>query len=148
MFSLGDSKQLERPGKFIIIIIMLCKINNSILKSYLWPLQRFNKWSDVFLSLLAELHWCFKTLSFFFLKNKQKQNSSAVCAVRLPGCVVGYVSHRKPQVEPVKCGAELEVEETRPVDVVQPPEVQLDRKAITQLLTQKLTAQTFDKTLR
>ncbi|XP_070784193.1 transferrin receptor 1b [Enoplosus armatus] len=67
------------------------------------------------------------------------------------GYLVGFISHRKPRVEPVNCGTELEVENQlggTPVVVVPAPEVGLDWKDITQLLTQKLTSQAFEKTLR
>ncbi|KAM7369674.1 hypothetical protein PAMP_010978 [Pampus punctatissimus] len=64
------------------------------------------------------------------------------------GYLVGYVSHSKPRAVPVDCGAKLEVKEPTAEIDVQDPEVQLDWKDIIELLAQKLTAQTFDQTLR
>ncbi|KAK2859700.1 hypothetical protein Q5P01_004320 [Channa striata] len=60
------------------------------------------------------------------------------------GYLVGYISHRKSQVEPRS--PDPEVEE----DNGQEPatELQLTWKSITQLLTEKLNTKAFDKTLR
>ncbi|XP_044033027.1 transferrin receptor 1b isoform X2 [Siniperca chuatsi] len=69
----------------------------------------------------------------------------------LTGYLVGYISHRKPKVEQENCVTELGVEnrlKTMPTVVAPAPQVELDWKDITQLLTQKLTSQAFDKTLR
>uniref|UniRef100_A0A3Q1KE49 Uncharacterized protein n=1 Tax=Anabas testudineus TaxID=64144 RepID=A0A3Q1KE49_ANATE len=74
-----------------------------------------------------------------------------LCPVCPPGYLVGYISHRKPWVEPESCDTHLETEnalKSTTADVEPPPELQLNWKDITQLLTQKLTSQTFEKTLR
>ncbi|XP_029002937.1 transferrin receptor 1b [Betta splendens] len=72
--------------------------------------------------------------------------------ILLTGYLVGYVSHRKPWVKPVTCDKETQTGEDElegtSEDVEPPPEPQLDWKSITQLLTQKLTSQNFEKTLR
>ncbi len=74
------------------------------------------------------------------------------CIFCSPGYMIGYISHRKPQVQPVNCGTELTTEiplKTTPAFVVaSAPEPQLEWKDITQLLDQKLTSQAFDRTLR
>ncbi|XP_051266910.1 transferrin receptor 1b [Dicentrarchus labrax] len=71
------------------------------------------------------------------------------------GYLVGYISHRKPRVELVNCSKELDTETATgaatgtATAVVKPaPAVQLAWKDITNLLTQKLTSQAFDQTLR
>lgn len=73
------------------------------------------------------------------------------CTVHPPGYLVGYISHRKPRVEPGNCDTQLDTENQvngTPADFAPPPQFQLDWKDITQLLTQKLTSQNFEKTLR
>ncbi|XP_008288621.1 transferrin receptor 1b [Stegastes partitus] len=79
------------------------------------------------------------------------------------GFLIGFISHSQPQAEPVNCSTTAAPVSTSPgapvtkrpvapspVAPVAPvaPEVHLDWKDITQLLTQKLTSQAFDKTLR
>ncbi|KAM9337153.1 transferrin receptor 1b [Symphorus nematophorus] len=69
------------------------------------------------------------------------------------GYLIGYVSHRKPQTEPVNCdaGTEQDTEnlpQGNPAVVAPAEEVQMDWKDVAQLLQQKLTTQAFDKTLR
>ncbi|XP_018534822.1 transferrin receptor 1b [Lates calcarifer] len=65
------------------------------------------------------------------------------------GYLVGYVSHRKPQVEPVNPVSENENRlQATPTDYAPSPEIQLDWKDVTQLLSQKLTSKAFEKTLR
>ncbi|XP_044194832.1 transferrin receptor 1b [Thunnus albacares] len=91
-----------------------------------------------------------------------RQSRSSLCYMALGvllvfiiGYFIGYISHRKPRVEPAECRTGLEGEESTPVypeqapvDAAPAPEAQLDWKDITQLLTQKLTTETFDRTLR
>ncbi|XP_047468060.1 transferrin receptor 1b [Mugil cephalus] len=67
------------------------------------------------------------------------------------GYLVGYISHRKSKEGPVNCGGgtmtDSPTEET-PARGASAPDFQLDWKNITQLLTDKLTSQTFAMTLR
>ncbi|XP_040921750.1 transferrin receptor 1b [Toxotes jaculatrix] len=62
------------------------------------------------------------------------------------GYLLGYISHRKPRAEPLN--AEMEATGTTPDDFTPAPEFQLNWNDITQLLTQKLTSQAFEKALR
>ncbi|KAK2886678.1 hypothetical protein Q8A73_020624 [Channa argus] len=62
------------------------------------------------------------------------------------GYLVGYISHRETQVEPMETDTEIE-EENGP-EILPNAEFQLDWKSIGQLLTDKLNTQAFDKTLR
>ncbi|XP_056220723.1 transferrin receptor 1b [Seriola aureovittata] len=62
------------------------------------------------------------------------------------GYMVGFISHRKPRVEP-PVNQEPEIE-TPPPASAPAPDPQLDWQDLTQLLTQKLTSEAFDKTLR
>lgn len=68
------------------------------------------------------------------------------CTVCAAGFLVGYISHRKPQVEPVNCDETKDTGETEVAGMSD--ELQLNWNSITQLLTQKLTSQNFEKTLR
>ncbi|XP_071340776.1 transferrin receptor 1b [Trachinotus anak] len=86
-----------------------------------------------------------------------RQNRRHICCLALgallifvTGYLVGFVSHRKPRVEP-QANPTLEVEnelKATPAAVAPAPEMQLDWDDITSLLTKKLTSQAFDKTLR
>ncbi|XP_029313940.1 LOW QUALITY PROTEIN: transferrin receptor 1b [Cottoperca gobio] len=69
----------------------------------------------------------------------------ATLLIFVTGYVLGYLSHRETQLEQVSCGPELE--ET-PAAVAPAPGALMDWKDVTQLLTQKLTSQDFDKSLR
>ncbi|KAK5849960.1 hypothetical protein PBY51_014252 [Eleginops maclovinus] len=87
----------------------------------------------------------------------QLQNRATICYLALGilliffvGCLLGYLSHRDTQLQPVNCAAEPVIEnakeETAAV-VASVPDPQLNWKQVTQLLTQKLTSQAFDKSL-
>ncbi|XP_042366138.1 transferrin receptor 1b [Plectropomus leopardus] len=68
----------------------------------------------------------------------------------ITGYVLGYLSHPKTEVEQVNCGTEQTTEnepETRPAVVAPAPDVQMDWVDVTKLLTQKLTSETFKKSL-
>ncbi|XP_045890170.1 transferrin receptor 1b [Micropterus dolomieu] len=83
------------------------------------------------------------------------QNRRTICylalgtlLIFLTGYLIGYIS--KPGVEQKNCGTELGGENSlimTPSVVAPNAQVQLDWKDITQLLTQKLTSEAFDKTL-
>uniref|UniRef100_A0A7N8YBF5 Transferrin receptor 1b n=1 Tax=Mastacembelus armatus TaxID=205130 RepID=A0A7N8YBF5_9TELE len=68
-----------------------------------------------------------------------------ILLIFITGYLVGYISYHKPQVEPGSCDTGLK--ET-PSDAGPAPEFHLDWTDITKLLTQKLTSEGFDKTLR
>lgn len=59
--------------------------------------------------------------------------------------MIGFISHRKPRAQPP---ANQEPDVTMPPVIVAAPEPELDWKDISDLLSQKLTSQAFDKTLR
>uniref|UniRef100_A0A3Q1F2Y6 Transferrin receptor 1b n=1 Tax=Acanthochromis polyacanthus TaxID=80966 RepID=A0A3Q1F2Y6_9TELE len=95
------------------------------------PLQR-NRWTLFYIALVTVLVFVF-------------------------GFLIGFASHRPSQVEPVNCGTTTGMTTpttgmTTPKKETPPPaapaqKVQLDWNDITQLLTMKLTSQTFEKTL-
>ncbi|XP_039982271.1 transferrin receptor 1b [Xiphias gladius] len=71
-----------------------------------------------------------------------------ILMIFVTGYLVGYISHRKPRVEPGNAEPGNAEPVTPPADFAPAPEFHLDWKDITELLTQKLTSQAFDKTLR
>lgn len=91
--------------------------------------------------------------------SSESESCSKTCSVVsapfcLPGYLVGFISHRKHQDEPVNCSTDLEKDEKVESNPTVSPAVapaaqdQMDWKDVTQLLEQKLTSQAFDKTLR
>lgn len=78
------------------------------------------------------------------------------------GYLLGYLIHRKTQVEPLACGNEPKADEhpeatagpahpeatAAPAEVAPLPGAQMDWGDVTQLLTEKLTTEALSKTLR
>ncbi|TKS87474.1 Transferrin receptor protein 1 [Collichthys lucidus] len=90
-----------------------------------------------------------------------QQNNRKICylvlgvlLVFVTGYLVGFISHRKHQDEPVNCSKDLEKDEKVESSPTASPAVapaapdQMDWKDVAQLLEQKLTSQAFEKTLR